>query len=140
MIIFDIEDSIIPKEETLSEETYQSIASAVSAHFLGIGGVIGISFVDDEEIHRLNRLYRKKDSVTDVLSFASDFSEKTGALGDIVISFDQASRQAENGDVELELIDLIVHGTLHVLGHDHENPSDAAIMFPLQDLLVAEIL
>lgn len=140
MIIFDIEDSIISNEGKLSEETYQSIASAVSARFPGIGGVIGISFVDDSEIRRLNRMYRKKDSVTDVLSFCSEFSEKTGVLGDIVISFDQATRQAEDGDVELELIDLIVHGALHVLGYDHEDPSDASIMFPLQDLLVAEIL
>lgn len=140
MITLDVEDDLVPDIEKFPEEKYAQIATAVSARFEDVEGVIGISYVDDEEIRRLNRLYRQKDAVTDVLSFASDFSEHTGALGDVVISFDQAVRQAEEGDVELELADLIIHGILHVLGFDHEEPADAAEMFPIQDALVSQVL
>lgn len=140
MIELDVVDDIVPAGEALPESTYQKIAEVVSTRFPDISGIIGISYVDDEEIRRLNRMYRGKDAVTDVLSFASDFVEHTGMLGDVVISYAQAVRQAEEGDVELELVDLIVHGVLHVLGYDHEEPADAAIMFPIQDSLVASIL
>jgi len=104
-------------------------------------GEMGLAFVYDEEIQRLNRMYRNKDAVTDVLSW-SYFEEDPGSetLGDIVISYDQAKRQSNDGDVELEVVDLIVHGMLHVLGYDHELPEEAGEMFPLQDKIVAEIL
>lgn len=140
MILLDVVDESVPEGERLLEETYAKISEAVSARFPDIGGVIGLSYVDDDEIQRLNRVYRGKDAVTDVLSFASDYVEHTGTLGDVIISYAQAKRQAEEGDVELELVDLIVHGMLHVLGYDHEVPSDAAVMFPLQDSLVATVL
>lgn len=140
MITLDVEDGIVPKESRLSGEHYSRITTAFAQRFPDIQGTIGLSYVDDTEIKRLNRLYRQKDAVTDVLSFASDFAEQTGALGDVVISFDQAVRQTVENDVELELVDLIVHGMLHVLGYDHEVPEDAAVMFPLQDSLIANVL
>ncbi len=149
MIELDVVDDIVPAGEALPETTYHKIAEAVSARFPDVGGVIGVSYVDDGEIRRLNRMYRGKDAVTDVLSFASDFVEHTGTLGDVIISYTQAVRQATSvatdvagreGDVELELVDLIVHGILHVLGYDHEEPVDAAVMFPIQDSLVAAVL
>lgn len=140
MITLDVTDDLVPVGEALPELKYQQIADAVSAKFPDVSGVIGVSYVTDSEIQRLNRMYRGKDAVTDVLSFASDYVEHTGTLGDVIISYAQAVRQAENDDVELELVDLIVHGILHVLGHDHEEPADAARMFPLQDSLVASVL
>lgn len=140
MIILDVTDDGVPEDSKLSDEKYHRIAEAFAQKFPDITGTIGLSYVDDAEIRRLNRLYRQKDAVTDVLSFASEFSDQTGILGDVVISFDQAVRQAEEGDIELELADLIVHGMLHVLGYDHEVAEDAARMFPLQDSLVAKIL
>lgn len=140
MILFDISDDIVPSDQRLLPKTYDAIANSLRTRFPEVGGVIGVSYVSDDEIRRLNRVYRKRDAITDVLSFASDFSVQTGMLGDIVIAFDQAVRQSEGGDIELELTDLLVHGTLHILGYDHEDPSDAAIMFPLQDSLVASVL
>lgn len=140
MISLDLEESAVPETSRLPQNRYEKIISAFADQFPDIQGTIGLSYVDDAEIRRLNRLYREKDAVTDVLSFASDFAEQTGALGDVVISFDQAVRQAENGDIELELVDLIVHGMLHVLGFDHEVAEDAARMFPIQDALVAKTL
>ena len=148
MILLEIEDDLLAEAQKLPRRTYDAIAQQVSARFPDVGGVIGVSYVSDDEIRRLNRMYRGKDRVTDVLSFASDFVEHTGTLGDVIISFDQAMRQsisfasdaAGQGDIELELVDLIVHGVLHILGYDHEDPADAAVMFPLQDALVSAVL
>lgn len=140
MITLDVTDDIVPEEARLPEGTYHRIVEVFGERLPAVQGAIGISYVDDAEIRRLNRVHRQKDAVTDVLSFASEFGDQTGILGDVVISFDQAVRQAEEGDIELELVDLIVHGILHVLGHDHERPEDAAIMFPLQDSFVSAVL
>ncbi len=140
MITLDVTDDAVPEVQRLSPEIYEKIATAVSNRFIDIEGTVGVSYVNDEKIRRLNRMYRQKDAVTDVLSFASDFSEQTSILGDVIISFDQAVRQAEDGDIELELVDLIVHGILHVLGFDHETAEEADEMFPIQDELIAKTL
>lgn len=142
MITLDVVDDGVPVASRFSDEKYRRITLAFDDRFPDVDGTIGLSYVDDAEIRRLNRLYRQKDAVTDVLSFASasDVGVQTGMLGDVVISFDQAVRQAEEGDIELEIADLIIHGMLHVLGYDHEVAEDAAIMFPIQDSLVAKIL
>ena len=79
---------------------------------------------DDAEIHTLNREFRGKDKPTDVLSFP--FSSPRGKadphLGDLAISVDTLKRQArEYGvSVEEELLRLLIHGTLHLFGYDHE--------------------
>jgi len=139
MITLDVDQSFAPVEERLQETLLHSIEEEVNARVSGRGeGEISIRFVADEEIQRLNRMYRGKDAVTDVLSFGYD--EPNGPKGDVAISIAQAKRQAEKGDLELELTDLIVHGVLHVLGFDHEQPKDAAEMFPLQDAIVHDVL
>jgi probable rRNA maturation factor len=89
---------------------------------------ISIAFVDDEAMTSLNRKFRKKNRTTDVLTFPADDSyidpsAKTGRpLGDIVISLDQARRQAtdERHSLATEIRYLILHGILHALGYDHE--------------------
>ncbi len=74
----------------------------------------------DQELRRLNRVFRKKDYSTDVLSFPA--AEPDGTLGDIAISFETARQQAaEHGhDVAHEICILMLHGLLHLLGLDHE--------------------
>lgn len=80
---------------------------------------VAIAFVDDAAMRRLNREFRHKDKTTDVLTFPGD--EPTH-LGDIVISLDQARRQArdEKHSLATEVRYLILHGILHSLGYDHE--------------------
>jgi len=95
---------------------------------------LSIALVDDREIASLNHAYRGKDRPTDVLSFAQREGEDVapGLLGDVVISFDTAARQARRrgARVEDELRHLLVHGLLHLLGYDHErSPADARRMF-----------
>lgn len=96
---------------------------------------VGITFVDDEEIQQLNREYRNKDQVTDVLSFAMSESledepeivnEDMSLLGDIVIDYQRARIQAkeyEHSELR-ELCYLSLHGMLHLLGYDHEREED----------------
>jgi len=74
----------------------------------------------------LNRMFRHQNSTTDVLSFPveGEFSEKD-FLGDVVISADQAARQAKENKLKLEreITQLILHGILHLCGYDHEKDS-----------------
>ncbi len=101
------------------------------------GSSLSLMLVDDAAIRELNREHRGKDKATDVLSFpidgASSTRESPGPehlLGDVVISLDTARRQAADYDASLqrELYRLLIHGVLHVLGHDHEEPMERRIM------------
>jgi probable rRNA maturation factor len=97
-------------------------------NFKGIAE-ISVTFVDNEEIHKLNLQYREKDMPTDVLSFvmsengAYDIDPKTGAqiLGDVVISMEKAVEQAERygHSLQREVGYLTAHSVLHLLGYDH---------------------
>ena len=94
---------------------------------------VSVLLTDDREIHALNREYRHKDKPTDVLAFALDEAEGGDldpSLGDVVISVERARAQATSRrvslDAELEL--LAVHGTLHLLGYDHDVPDRARVM------------
>lgn len=105
-----------------------------------------VVLTDDAEVHELNRQWRGIDRATDVLSFAlseaEDASVHPGVLGDIVVSLDTAARQAtelthaervygEPGHpwgFREEVLFLVVHGLLHLLGHDHAEPEEAALM------------
>ncbi|WOC32421.1 MULTISPECIES: rRNA maturation RNase YbeY [Caproicibacterium] len=92
---------------------------------------ISVTFVDNEQIHQLNKQYRDKDMPTDVLSFPMgengvyDVDHTTGAkiLGDIVISMEKATEQAERygHSLEREVGYLTAHSMLHLLGYDHED-------------------
>lgn len=93
---------------------------------------VGVWFVDDPTIHRLNHRYRRVNRPTDVLSFGlSDRRERRragAALGDVVISVTTARRQAPRfgHSIEAELALLLVHGVLHLLAYDHERSPSAA--------------
>jgi probable rRNA maturation factor len=97
---------------------------------------ISILLCDNAFIRDLNRDYRGRDRPTDVLSFAQNEGEplaplETEILGDVIISVETAVRQATERDVPVleETTDLLIHGILHLLGHDHQQPADREIMF-----------
>ena len=93
---------------------------------------ISLSFVSEAEIRKLNRDYRDKDSVTDVLSFPldDDFAIQTNLLGDIIICCKRAIEQAKeyNHSIKREIVYLVVHSMFHLLGYDHIDESDRIIM------------
>jgi probable rRNA maturation factor len=100
-----------------------------------------IVLVDDARIQGLNRDFLGNDVPTDVLSFPADESDpETGRryLGDVIISFARAAEQArERGHaVEAEMQLLVVHGVLHLLGHDHTEVGEKDRMWAAQ----AEVL
>lgn len=105
---------------------------------------ISILLTDDEEIRRLNREYRGVDRATDILSFSlvTDDDGKVQtmpvgdvqSLGDIVISYPYATRQAaELGhSLEMELAWLVIHGTLQLVGYTHDTDESAQHMEGLE--------
>jgi probable rRNA maturation factor len=107
--------------------------------------IFSVVFMNDEEIHEMNREYRGVDRVTDVISFAFEDNNDLvyndiRMLGDIFICIPQMKRQAtEYGHSEKrELAFLAVHGILHLLGYDHMNKEDEEEMFSLQELILNE--
>ncbi|HHJ64281.1 MAG TPA: rRNA maturation RNase YbeY, partial [Aquifex aeolicus] len=91
---------------------------------LGLEGVeLSVLLTDDGEIRDLNRTYRGRDKPTDVLSFP--MGDRVGdrlLLGDVVVSLDTARRRAEETGSPLErvVLNLLIHGIIHLLGYDHE--------------------
>ena len=120
-----------------------SVLDAALVHENVENAIFSVVFVDDEEIHKMNREYRGIDRVTDVISFALEDNEDIvyndlRMLGDIFICIPQMKRQAtEYGHSEKrELAFLAVHGILHLLGYDHMNEEDEHVMFALQELIL----
>ena len=98
---------------------------------------LSIVLTDDARLLQLNRDYLGIDAPTDVLSFpASETDPETGAryLGDILISIPRAQTQADTAGhpLESEVQLLVVHGMLHLLGHDHAEPEEKARMWEAQ--------
>jgi probable rRNA maturation factor len=99
-------------------------------------GILSISLVGDAAIRRLNRDFRGRDRATDVLSFPLDGPERRARrrrprlLGDVIISVPTARRQAAAYDAPMqrELERLLIHGILHLLGHDHHKRTERARM------------
>ena len=93
---------------------------------------LSIVITDDAQIRSLNRQYRQKDSATNVLAFSmqeGDFSQITpGLLGDLVISWETADREARSAGITLmeRMSQLLVHGSLHLAGFDHEQDESGA--------------
>jgi probable rRNA maturation factor len=102
---------------------------------------LSVVLTDDARLHKLNQDYLGIDAPTDVLSFpASETDPETGTryLGDILISMPRAQSQADAAGhpLESEVQLLVVHGVLHLLGHDHAQAEEKARMWKAQ----AEIL
>jgi len=113
----------LPAAARLARET----ARAVLADAAIAAAEVSVVLSDDGEMRRLNRRWRGKDAPTNVLSFATG---ETPMLGDVVLAFETVVREAEQGNRPLvhHFRHLIVHGVLHLLGHDHEAEGDAVRM------------
>lgn len=92
-------------------------------------GLISLLLTDDGELQQLNRDFRGKDKPTDVLSFPALPMDRP-LLGDIAVAYGVAARDAAGQGKTLgnHLTHLLIHGYLHLLGHDHESPADASEM------------
>ncbi len=134
---------VIRKE--LNKKRLQEV-STTAFRFLGYENEpeVTLQVTDDKTIREFNRQYRGTDEATDVLSFENAFTDPDSGetyLGDILISYETAKRQAEIRGLELmaELEMLLVHGILHLSGMDHAEVSDWEDMSTLQDSILAEL-
>ena len=133
------------------EEKFLKKAVAVFNQESGLKGKIyfSLALVDAITIKKLNRNYRGKNRVTDVLSFAedkNDFIEMPSAekyLGEILICAPQAEKQAKqfNQSLKKEIARLLIHGLAHLVGYEHEgvSPKRAGEMRELEERVMARI-
>ena len=150
-VILDIsweEESILfERREPLAAMLSQAIKEAIRLSDGPEEAEVSLMLVDDQRIHALNLEYRGVDRPTDVLSFAlqeesdeePDSEFEDDMLGDIVISAERAREQAgEYGhSFEREIVYLAVHGTLHLLGFDHEEEKDKEEMRSKEEAVMA---
>ena len=108
---------------------------------------LAVVLADDVLLRKLNSTYRGLDKATNVLAFAYANSNpslapfESDALGDVVISLERAAEEAKDSDISLSehLSHLVIHGVLHLLGHDHTNDGDAKTMEELEIRTLAGI-
>lgn len=139
-------DGLNPDE--LKAQMYRAAELAVCGEGLDPEPVeISVSFVEPEEIRRLNCQYRNKDSVTDVLSFPQfddwdDLPEEgIVALGDVVICVSQAQAQAEEfgHSLKREILYLFVHSLYHLLGYDHMDEEEKKEMRQKEEAVMTRL-
>jgi probable rRNA maturation factor len=136
-----IESTLHP--QPVKFDLVERAALAVLAH-QSADGDLSIVLTDDARLQHFNRDYLGIDAPTDVLSFpASESDPETGAayLGDVLISIPRAQGQAiaAGHPLEAELQLLVVHGVLHLLGHDHAGPKDKARMWAAQSRVLESL-
>jgi len=150
-MILDIaweEDSIlVDRREPLATLLTEAIKETLRLSGGPEEAEVSLMLVDDQRIHALNQEYRGVDRPTDVLSFAlqEDMEDEPDAafeddmLGDIVISAERAKEQAKEygHSFEREIVYLAVHGTLHLLGYDHEEEMDKQEMRSKEEEVMA---
>lgn len=111
-------------------ENVSSVIEQTLEHMSVAEAEVSVVLADNDFVQNLNREYRGKDKPTNVLSFPQD----PPMLGDIVLAFETIAREAveQNKDFSAHLTHLLVHGTLHLLGYDHENDQEAQEMEGLE--------
>ena len=118
----------------MDDKLEKVIATVLETEGLSLAYEVSISFVDLDEIHKLNREFRGVDRPTDVLSFPmeEDFLIEgvDTMIGDIVICMDKAREQANDfgHSLDREIMYLTCHSTLHLLGYDHMDDTEKADM------------
>ncbi len=144
VIAVDEQDEIL-----IDAQRWAALAAASLRSYGLTRGELNLLFVDESEMHRLNLDHLGRDRPTDVLSFPLDGGEEVSTvealIGDIVVCPKYAQRQApdhrgesdHDGSLEDELALLVVHGVLHVLGWDHEEPVEAQQMSAAEQALLA---
>jgi probable rRNA maturation factor len=103
-------------------------------------GEVDVSLADDALLRELNKSYRGKDQATDVLSFPYHERDDAPIEGDIVISLERVAEQAKRFGVSQgqELARLVIHGALHLAGHDHHVAAERTAMRAREDRVMRE--
>ena len=143
---------LIYDDESFKADAPEAVVSDVLSYMeekLHIDGSFSLSFVNGDTIRDLNREYREKDEVTDILTFAQDDGEEfpdfagEKEYGDVFINLDRMKENAAEFSSTLreELLRLCIHGMLHLTGHDHAtNDFEKEEMLILQEKLLSQYL
>ncbi len=131
-----------PSWSEASANLEQILQTALNAAFTvgGIEGEVNLLLTDDATMRTLNRDWRSKDIPTDVLSFPAT-EQDLPFLGDIAFGFGICSRDAKEKQIEMDqhLSHLVIHGYLHLIGHDHVHENDAEKMETLEARALASL-
>jgi probable rRNA maturation factor len=134
---------VSPLWESLDSEKTVRRALAAAAPPDVADAELSVLLTDDDAIRKLNATWRHRDEPTNVLSFPAPRvgSGLPRALGDIVIAYETAAREAANEHKQIEhhLAHLTVHGFLHLLGYDHESEAEAEAMEQLEREILARL-
>jgi len=142
----------------LGEASAETLVAAAARAVMAVAGPvyateIGVRLTSDSEMRTLNNTYRGRDSATNVLSFAMDDGDESPSsaenlsdgtpklLGDVVIAYETCASEAEDQAKPLadHLRHMVVHGVLHLLGHDHQSEDDALEMEQLERSILAHL-
>lgn len=139
--MFEIDVQTAEADVVYADLLRASVHAALMQQAASSPATVALLLTDDVELRSLNSQYRGIDKPTDVLSFEDGEPPFPGApihLGDLAISLPYAQRQAALGGhpVSAELQLLAVHGTLHLLGHDHASPDEKATMWQAQTAIL----
>jgi probable rRNA maturation factor len=141
-LVFDIvvEAGDWPSPRTLKAHVARALEAACRKVRPPAGAELAVTFTDDAHIRVLNRQFRRKDRETNVLSFPAG-PPGSVLLGDIVLAEETVRREAKEQGISRNdhLIHLIVHGFLHLLGHDHEIEAEALAMERLETAILRSI-
>lgn len=99
------------------------------------------TFVNIDEIHKINKQYRNIDKPTDVISFAlNEYDKNINLIGEIYICYEKIIEQSQNygHSFKREICFLFAHGLLHILGYDHMTIDDEKIMFGIQEEILKQ--
>ncbi|MCC0631417.1 MULTISPECIES: rRNA maturation RNase YbeY [unclassified Clostridioides] len=146
LILDDRQDKLEVNEE-LIEKIKDIILECLDYEGYDDNYEVSLSFVDNKEIHELNREYRGVDRPTDVLSFpllSDDFEDielEEESLGDIVVSLERALEQSieYNHSFEREVCFLICHSMFHLLGYDHDTDENTKEMREKEEYILNKL-
>jgi len=122
----------------------RAIQQVIDRHEVAANSGVSVVLTTNEAVQALNKQHRQIDTPTDVLSFPADplppelANTDVPYLGDLIIAYPYASAQAKRLEHNLEqsLALLVVHGTLHLLGYDHDTPQNRAAMWAEQSVVL----
>ena len=155
-VLIDNRQEEIKVDEALEAFVVQVVEKVLAYEQCEEAFEVSISFVNNQEMRKLNKEYRNIDKETDVLSFPlvefieeelntededAEYIEEEIALGDIVISMEKAVEQSEEygHSFKRELAFLLVHGMLHLLGYDHDEEASEGEIFDKQEEILKNI-
>ncbi|MDF1499171.1 MAG: rRNA maturation RNase YbeY [Anaerolineales bacterium] len=129
---------------TQYHQQLKHVAETTLAHASAESGSLTIVLTDKGTIRELNRVYAGDDHATDVLSFVDGTilpENDRRYFGDVIIAVDVAREQAESAghSLQSELNLLVVHGVLHLLGHDHSGPEEKRAMWSAQQEVLHDL-